>query len=73
MHNEQSNMYVQDGKFKIKLFTKSANQNSYDEEQPIGRIQVVNGRKSDLYHSEVFLLFLSSAVPWIRECCLCCY
>ena len=24
-------MYVQDGKFKIKLFTKLANQNSYNE------------------------------------------
>ena len=31
-------MYVQDGKFKIKLFTKLANQNSYDEAQEIGRI-----------------------------------
>ena len=32
------NMYVQDGKFKIKLFTKLANQNLYDEAQAIGRI-----------------------------------
>ena len=31
-------MYVQDGKFKIKLFTKLANQNSYDEAWAIGRI-----------------------------------
>ena len=31
-------MYVQDGKFKIKLFTKLANQNSYDEARAIGRI-----------------------------------
>ena len=66
-------MYVQDGKFKIKLFTKLANQNPYDEAWAIGRIQVVNSRKSDLYRFEVFLLFLSSAVPWISECCLYCY
>ena len=32
-------MYVQGrGKFKIKLFTKLANQNSYDEARAIGRI-----------------------------------
>ena len=31
-------MYVQDGKFKIKLFAKLANQNSYGEAQAIGRI-----------------------------------
>ena len=31
-------MYVQDGKFKIKLFTKLANQNSYNEARVIGRI-----------------------------------
>ena len=31
-------MYVQDGKFKIKLFTKLANQNSYNEARAIGRI-----------------------------------
>ena len=31
-------MYVQDGKFKIKLFTKLANQNSYDDAPAIGRI-----------------------------------
>ena len=38
MYNERSNMYVQDGKFKIKLFTKLANQNSYNEARAIGRI-----------------------------------
>ena len=27
----------------------------------------------NLYHFRVFLLFLSSAVPWISECCLYCY
>ena len=31
MYNERGNMYVQDGKFKIKLFTKLANHNSYNE------------------------------------------
>ena len=31
-------MYVQDGKFKTKLLTKLANQNSYDEARAIGRI-----------------------------------
>ena len=31
-------MYVQYGKFKIKLFTKLANQNSYNEARAIGRI-----------------------------------
>ena len=31
-------MYVQEGKFKIKLFTKLANQNSYNEARAIGRI-----------------------------------
>ena len=32
-------MYVvQDSKFKTKLFTKLANQNSYDEARAIGRI-----------------------------------
>ena len=31
-------MYVQDGKYKTKLFTELANQNSYDEAQAIGRI-----------------------------------
>ena len=31
-------MYVQDGKFKIKISTKLTNQNSYDEERAIGRI-----------------------------------
>ena len=31
-------MYVQDGKFKIKLFTKLANQNSYDGARAIGHI-----------------------------------
>ena len=31
-------MYVQDGKFKIKLFTKLANKNSYNEARAIGRI-----------------------------------
>ena len=31
-------MYVQDGKFKIKLFTKLANTNSYDEARAIGRM-----------------------------------
>ena len=31
-------MYVQDGKFKIKLFTELANQNSYNEARAIGRI-----------------------------------
>ena len=30
-------MYVQDGKIKIKLFTKLANQNSYNEAQATGR------------------------------------
>ena len=38
MYNERSNVYVRDGKFKIKLFKKLANQNSYDEARPIGRI-----------------------------------
>ena len=38
MYNERSNMYLQDGKFKIKLFTKLANQNSYNEARAIGRI-----------------------------------
>ena len=38
MYNERSNMYVQNGKFKIKLFTKLANQNSYNEARAIGRI-----------------------------------
>ena len=38
MYNERSNMYGQDGKFKIKLFTKLANQNSYNEARAIGRI-----------------------------------
>ena len=55
-------MYLQDRKFKIKLFTKLANQNSYDKTWAIGHIYVVNGRKSELYRFEVFLLFLSSAV-----------
>ena len=32
-------MYVQDGKLKIKLFTKLANQNSYNEKaRAIGRV-----------------------------------
>ena len=31
-------MYVQDCKFKTELFTKLANQNSYDEVRAIGRI-----------------------------------
>ena len=38
MCNEQSNVYVQDSKFKIKLFTKLANQNSYNEARAIGCI-----------------------------------
>ena len=35
--NEQSDMYVQEGKFE-KLFTKLTNQNSYDEARAIGCI-----------------------------------
>ena len=31
-------MYIQEGKFKIELFTKLANQNSYNEARAIGRI-----------------------------------
>ena len=31
-------MYIQDGKFEIKLFTRLANQNSYNEARAIGRI-----------------------------------
>ena len=38
MYNEWSNMYVQNGKFKIKLFSKLANKNSYNKARAIGHI-----------------------------------
>ena len=41
MYNERSNMYVQDSKFKIKLFTKLANQTDRNTNE-VSKITLTN-------------------------------